>query len=93
MERKTVKKGSIALYLALLLIAIIAMIALRNFDKIVSTPDKPQRDSMVVTIHLFRHSRRVQLRLVKNGGSKSWYQPKIPTNGYSYIVAQQAKKW
>ena len=50
MERKTVKKGSIALYLALLLIAIIAMIALRNFDKIVSTPDKPQRDSMVVAI-------------------------------------------
>lgn len=50
MERKTVKKGSIALYLALLLIAIIAMIVLRNFDKIVSTPDKPQRDSMVVAI-------------------------------------------
>lgn len=50
MERKTVKKGSIALYLALLLIAIIAMIVLRNFDKIVSTPDTPQRDSMVVAI-------------------------------------------
>lgn len=89
MKQKSIKKGSLAIYFTLLILALIAMIVLHNYDKLFSTPDSRPKNNMIVAIEysplsLYTYSDTLGgysydlLRLVaKKAGVELKYQPMV----------------